>query len=290
MTCDEGEEMIDFSVNLSTQFADLPFLKRFAVAAAAGFEAVELSFPYDHAKEEIAEELRRHRLKLVLFNLPAGDGEQGERGIACQPDRIGEFQAGVDRAIEYASALGCRYLNCLAGVAPPDVPEPVLRRTFIDNLRFVTTKLMRVGMRLLIEPKNIRNDYLRCADQAVAIMNEVSARNLSLKYSVCHMLVTGEPSRAIARFLPRIAHIHIGDLSDRGGPTPADVVDCDGLLSFVDEIGYRGWIGCECTPQSRAEPDLCRLRRHGLGAVKHAVSYAAVSAGRHSLMGTGVTV
>jgi hydroxypyruvate isomerase len=280
--------MTDFSVNLSTQFAGLPFLNRFAAAAAAGFEAVEFTFPYAHSKEQIAEELHRHRLKLVLFNLPSGDREQGERGIACHPDRIDEFRAGVDQAIEYASALGCRYLNCLAGIAPAGIPEPTLRRTFVDNLRFAANKLMRAGMRLLIEAKNTRDVpgyYLYCTGQAVAIMDEVSARNLSLKYDVYHMQMMSEPTTAIARYLPLIGHIHVADLPDRRGSQPLDIIDYDSLLSFVDGIGYRGWIGYECNPQSCTEPDLSWLRRHGHGLVKHAVSYAAVSARHNAVPG-----
>jgi hydroxypyruvate isomerase len=269
--------MSDFSVNLSTQFAGLPFLNRFAAAAAAGFEAVEFSFPYDHPKERIADELRRHRLKLVLLNLPAGDCDQGEQGIACHPDRTGEFQASVDLAIGYASALGCRYLNCLAGIAPSGVPEPVLRRTFVDNLRSATRKLIRAGIRLLIEPKNgrdVHGYYLQSTGQAVSIMDEVRARNLSLKYDVSHMRGMDESPAVVARYLARIAHIQI---PGRRGPLP-DVVDCDDVLRFVDDIGYRGWIGYGCSLQSAGEPDLYWLRRHGLGAIKHAVSYGAVSA------------
>src|ERR1700741_2895474 len=95
--------MPKFAANLTMLFNEVPFLDRFAAAADAGFNAVEFLFPYPYQSAELAERLQQNRLKLVLHNLPAGNWEAGERGIACLPDRVGEFQQGVDRAIEYGT-------------------------------------------------------------------------------------------------------------------------------------------------------------------------------------------
>lgn len=110
-----------FSANLSMLFTEHAFLDRFEPAAKAGFKAVEFLFPYAFSIEDIKSRLDRHGLKLVLHNLPAGNWEAGERGIACHPDRVEEFRAGVAQAITYAQALGVRQLNCLAGKAPAGV-------------------------------------------------------------------------------------------------------------------------------------------------------------------------
>ena len=112
-----------FAANLTMMFNEVDFLERFEAAAKAGFKGVEYLFPYDYDKEKIAEKLNCNGLTQVLHNLPAGDWDGGERGIACLPDRVGEFQDGVGKAIEYATALGCRQVNCLAGIAPQGV-EP----------------------------------------------------------------------------------------------------------------------------------------------------------------------
>ena len=117
-----------FSANLSMLFTEVPFLDRFIRARRAGFEAVEFLFPYDRPAQHIRERLDDAGLQLVLHNLPAGDWEAGERGIACHPDRVDEFRRGVGRAIEYATALGVPRLNCLAGKAPAGVPDAVLRQ------------------------------------------------------------------------------------------------------------------------------------------------------------------
>ncbi|MGH6893036.1 MAG: TIM barrel protein, partial [Dongiaceae bacterium] len=108
-----------FAANLSMLFTELPFLERFGAASSAGFKGVEYLFPYDFPAEQIAQLLGRHGLTQVLFNLPAGNWGAGERGIACHPDRVGEFQDGVGKAIDYATALRCPQVNCLAGIAPP---------------------------------------------------------------------------------------------------------------------------------------------------------------------------
>ena len=100
--------MPNFAANLTMLFTELPFLDRFERAAKAGFDGVEFLFPYAFSAAEIKERLDAHGLEQVLHNLPAGDWDAGERGIACHPDRVDEFRAGVATAIDYAKALGVR--------------------------------------------------------------------------------------------------------------------------------------------------------------------------------------
>src|SRR5437773_10952026 len=110
--------MTKLAANLTMLFTELPFLERFGAAAKAGFKGVEFLFPYAYRVEEISDKLSTHGLELVLHNLPAGNWEAGERGIACHPDRVGEFKDGVDEALRYAKVLGVKQLNCLVGIAP----------------------------------------------------------------------------------------------------------------------------------------------------------------------------
>jgi hydroxypyruvate isomerase len=107
--------MPKFCANLTMLYNEVDFLERFAAAAKSGFKGVEYLFPYAYPAAQLRELLDRHKLVQVLHNLPPGDWAKGERGIACHPDRVGEFQDGVGKAIEYATALGCKQLNCLAG-------------------------------------------------------------------------------------------------------------------------------------------------------------------------------
>src|SRR6201998_3021135 len=146
--------MPKFAANLSMLFTELDFLPRFAAAARCGFTAVEYLFPYAYPKEQLAETLHKHGLTQVLHNLPAGNWDAGDRGIACHLDRVGEFQDGVERALDYARALGCRQINCLAGIAPESLTLSRTREVFVGNLKYAAPRLAAHGIKLLIEPIN----------------------------------------------------------------------------------------------------------------------------------------
>ena len=244
--------MTKFAANLSMLFTEVPFPDRFAAAAEVGFRGVEYLFPYALEKEDISERLRKHGLTQVLFNLPAGNWEAGERGIACHPDRVAEFQDGVGRAIDYARALGCTQINCLAGIAPAGVEAQVAHRALVENLRFAASKLEGAGITLLAEPVNtydIPGFFLNRSAQAIALFDEVGSPNLKLQYDIYHMQrMEGELANTIERLLPRIAHIQLADNPGRNEPGTGEI-NYPFLLSFIDRLGYDGWIGCEYKPR-----------------------------------------
>jgi len=257
--------MPDFAANLSTMFTELPFLARFGAAARCGFDAVELAFPYAFSKEELAGRLREHGLTLVAFNLPAGAWEEGERGIACDPGRVAEFRQGVRQAIDYAGAMNCRFVNCLAGARANGASDEATRQTLIENLGFAARHALSAGIMVLIEPVDIATlpaSYLHGTADAVALLDAVGARNVSLLYDVCHMHAMGEPVAAtIARHLTRIGHIQIAGWPGRSEPLSGEI-DYDGLLAFIDRIGHRGWVGCEYLPHADTEAGLTWMSRH----------------------------
>ena len=231
-------------------FEEVPFLERFAQARAAGFAGVEYPFPYAHPAAVLAEQLRAHRLEQVLINLPCGDFAHGERGIACQPARRAEFRDGVAIGIDYARALGCTRVNCLAGRAP-GIDDPLAFDTLVDNLRFAAAALADAGIRLLIEPiseRSMPGFYLQHSAQALQVMDAVASDNLWLQYDVFHMQVMeGDLAHGIERCLPRIAHIQIADNPGRHEPGTGEI-NYAFLLPHIDRLGYTGWIGCEYLP------------------------------------------
>ncbi|MYN12531.1 hydroxypyruvate isomerase [Pusillimonas sp. TS35] len=243
--------MPKFAANLTMLFGELGFLERFKAAAENGFTGVEYLFPYAYDKNVLAEKLSENGLRQVLHNLPAGDWDGGERGIACLPDRVGEFQAGVGRAIEYATALGCPQVNCLIGKAPEGVDADKVRATIVDNLRFAADKLKAAGIRLLIEPINtfdIPGFYLNRTDQAIALIDEVGTDNLWVQYDIYHaQRMEGELAATIARYLPRIGHIQLADNPGRNEPGTGEI-NYAWLLAQLDKLGYAGWVGCEYKP------------------------------------------
>ena len=253
-----------FAANLTMLFTEHPFLDRFERAAKAGFKAVEFLFPYAFPAEEIKARLQAHGLELVLHNLPAGDWDAGERGIACLPDRVDEFRNGVGRAIVYAKQLGVSQLNCLAGKAPAGVPDAQLRATFVANLRYAAAELKAANLKLLIEPINtfdIPGFYLNRTAQAISILDEVGAPNAYLQYDAYHMQrMEGELAATIEKHLGRIAHIQIADNPGRHEPGTGEI-DHGFLFRHLDRIGYAGHVGCEYKPATTTEAGLGWLQR-----------------------------
>ena len=251
--------MPKFAANLSMLFTEHPFLDRFEHAARAGFSAVEFLFPYAFEAAEIRRRLDAHGLTLVLHNLPAGDWEAGERGIACHPDRVAEFRAGVARAVEYAQALGVTQLNCLAGKVPAGVAPEVLHQTLVDNLRYAAAALKQAGLRLLIEPINhfdIPGFCLNTTAQAIALLDEVGADNALVQYDIYHaQRMEGELAATVQKHLARIGHIQLADNPGRHEPGTGEI-NWAFLLAHIDRIGYRGWIGCEYKPATTTEAGL----------------------------------
>jgi hydroxypyruvate isomerase len=245
--------MPKFSANLTMLFNEVDFLDRFEAATKVGFKGVEYLFPYAYARELLAERLAKHGLIQVLHNLPAGDWAKGERGIACLPDRVGEFQDGVGKAIEYATALRCTQINCLAGIAPAGGDASRLRETLIRNLQFAAAKLKTAGIRLLIEPCNTRDIpgfYLNHSQQALDIIRDVGSDNLFLQYDIYHMqIMEGDLAPTIQRHLASIRHMQLADNPGRNEPGTGEI-HYPFLFEFINNLGYAGWIGCEYKPRA----------------------------------------
>jgi len=240
-----------FAANLSLMFNELGFLERFAAARAAGFDGVEFLFPYAFDADQIAGRLQRYQLELALHNFPAGDWAAGERGMACDPRRVGEFQDTVELALEYALDLGVKRLHCLAGKLPPNVAPERAYATFVDNLRFAAAALAPHGIDLLIEPINNRDIpgyFLTHSAQAAAIIADAAVPNLFLQYDIYHMQrMEGDLAHTLRERLPLIRHIQLADVPGRHEPGTGEI-NFPFLFRTLDELGYDGWVGCEYIP------------------------------------------
>ncbi len=245
--------MPQFAANLSMLFTELPFMERFAAARTAGFEAVEYLFPYALDKSELAKALKANGLKQVLHNLPAGNWDAGDRGMACDPARVDEFRSGVTLGIEYATALGCPQLNCLAGKLPANVSADQARATLVANLAFAAERFKAAGLRLLMEPINyfdIPGFFLNRTDQAAAIQDDVGSDNLFIQYDIYHaQRMEGELGNTLKNNLARIGHIQLADNPGRNEPGTGEI-NYAWLFKHLDAIGYTGWVGCEYKPKT----------------------------------------
>jgi hydroxypyruvate isomerase len=245
-------------------FTELPFLDRFEAAAAAGFEGVEFLFPYEHDAADIAARLKANGLRQILFNLPAGNWAIGERGIAIYPNLIGEFRDSVTRAVRYAKALGCTQLHCLAGKAPVGADHRTLRKTYVENLAYAARVLADEGLTLLIEPINTRDVpgyFLDTTAKAADVIESIGVENLRLQYDVYHMqIMEGDLAPTISKYLKFIAHVQIADTPGRHEPGTGEI-NFPFIFEHLDNIGYRGWVGCEYNPRASTYESLAWFRQ-----------------------------
>ena len=200
-----------------------------------------------------------------------------------------EFNEGVDRAIDYATALGCSQLNCLAGMPPAGADPADVRATFVGNLQRAASKLKTAGMRLLIEPINTRdipNFFLSHTAQAIEIIRAVGSDNLFLQYNVYHMqIMEGDLTKPIERQLPQIAHMQVADPPLRNEPGSGEI-NFTNLFRAIDKLGYTGWIGCEYKPAGRRKTGWGGLGRTEL-CKSSVISRQSSSPGCHRRLVTG---
>ncbi len=252
-----------FAANLSMMYNEVPFLERFAAAAADGFEAVEYLFPYEHPAEAIAQRLRDNGLTQALFNLPPGNWAAGERGMACLPGREAEFAQSVQTALPYAQATGCRKLHAMAGLLPDGVSPDQARAIYVVNLRAAARALAPHGITLLIEPINNRDMpgyFLNYQQQAHDIVAEVGEANLKVQMDFYHcQIMEGDLTRRLQKHFDGVGHIQIAGVPDRHEPDQGEIHHPH-LFAQLDALGYDGWIGCEYRPAGNTSAGLGWLR------------------------------
>ncbi|HEY4201959.1 MAG TPA: hydroxypyruvate isomerase [Devosiaceae bacterium] len=251
--------MLKFNPNITLLYTEHAFMDRFAAAAADGFKGVEYRGPYDYPKEAIAEQLQQHGLKQVLFNFPAGNWNAGERGIACLPGRQEEFREGLKTAIEYADALDCKQLNCLAGIAPASVAHEAVEATLVENLRYAADRLADLGIKLQLEAINFIDNpgcFVSSTNHFERIHELVGSDNLYLQYDFYHLQVMqGDLIRNFQRLQPLIAHVQIADNPGRHEPGTGEI-NYDFILSELERLDYQGWVGCEYVPKGKTSDGL----------------------------------
>jgi hydroxypyruvate isomerase len=258
--------MNQFSLNLSTVFTELPFLKRFKSAKAAGFSYVECQFPYQEPTEKIKDELDENQLSLVLINLPPGNWEEGDRGLAIDPSRRDLFKSSVTEGIRYAKGLNCPNIHCMAGVLSSDLSKHEARRTFIENIKYAAAALSENDLTLLIEPINffdMPGYFLSDLHEAAKILDELHMENVKLQFDFYHMQrLHGNLLTNFERYIDHIGHVQIADVPGRHEPGTGEI-NYQYILRFLEKTSYTGLIGLEYTPKTTSERSFDWLQKGG---------------------------
>lgn len=253
-----------FAANLGFLYPEHAFLDRFAAARGDGFRAVEFAAPYPYEPAQLAEKLRANALECILMNLPMGDKSRGDFGIACRPERRDEFRAGIARGIEYAKALGCPKMNCIAGTVKEGEDREELRAVLVSNLRLAAREFKKAGLDVVVEPLNTHDvpGFLvaHCAD-AVEIIGEVGEDNVGLQCDLYHTAMMGDDPLATLRALRgSIRHIQFADVPGRGEPGTG-TLDVAPLFAEIDRMGYSGWVSAEYRPTRATSKTLAWMKQ-----------------------------
>lgn len=249
-----NHEMPKLAANLSMLFTELEFLDRFAAARKLGFRGVEMLFPYDFDKAEIASCLTSENLELVLFNTSPGDLHAGERGLAALPGREQEFRQSFELSLDYARTLSCRRLHFMAGVVPSSGDHRRYHDCFLANLSWAARLARSHELILLLEPLNPRDvpGYLiPTVAAAVSILDELRLDNVFLQFDAYHTQMNqGHLAETLRDHRRIIRHIQIAGVPGRHEPDEKQEINYSYLLPLIDGLGYDGWVGCEYRPRT----------------------------------------
>ena len=254
-----------FAANLGYLFTERPLIERFGAAAAAGFKAVELQFPYDHAPSDLRAELTRHGLvQLGLNTQPRPHG--GEAGLGAVPGREREFDEIFAKALDYAVAIGASAIHTLAGAVAPEL-RPAAERVFVANYSRAADLAAAKNVTLLIEPLNPRdraNYFLSRVEHAADVVKKVGAPNVRIQFDFYHVqIVGGDLIRRLEAHFPLVGHVQVAAVPSRREPDEGEV-NYPEIFAALDRLGYAGWIGCEYRPRTRTEEGLGWAKAYGV--------------------------
>ncbi len=239
------------AANLSLLFTELPLLQRVQAARMAGFDGVEIQFPYEVPAIQLAEALQRAGLPLVLMNLPAGDLMAGGAGLACVPARRGEFTAALQEALTYAAMLRPLKVNVLAGRLAADCGSDEAWACLTDNLRNTAQAFGVLNIGVLCEAINsldMPGFLLNTPQQMLDLLAAVEHANLALQLDLYHMARQGFDLPCVIRQLGgQIGHVQFADCPGRGEPG-SGLLDFRAALKMLEKVGYQGWLGAEYRP------------------------------------------
>ena len=257
--------MPKFAANLGYLFTERTLLERIDAAAASGFKAIELQFPYDVPASQVKAAIERNKLTVLGLNTPPGE-RNGEFGLAAVPGREKDWQILFARALDYITAIGGSAVHCLAGKVAPE-QRPAAERVYIENLQRAADLAAAKNITLLIEPINPRdrpNYFLNRIEHAADIIAKAGRPNIRMQFDFYHaQIVGGDLITRLEKFLPVVGHLQCAAVPIRHEPDDGEI-NYDYVFEAVDRLGYKGWIGCEYRPRGRTEDGLGWALQYGV--------------------------
>jgi len=257
--------MVKLEANLQFMFNEFELIDRYEQAAKAGFKGVELQAPYSLEIDQIKEKLYEHKLKHVIINLPVSDPDTNLGNIALRPDRKDLFLERLDLGLRYASNLGCIGINTGIGTKPEGFNDEEIYQTLIDNQKVASEKLFAKNIMALIEPINVVDQpgfFINTSKQGIQLIEKINHNNAFLLYDVYHMqIMEGDLIRTISSIIDKIGHVQIADNPGRNEPGTGEI-NYPKIFDVFDQIGYKGWVGCEYKPLVDTHSSLSWMKKN----------------------------
>lgn len=252
-----------FAANLSTLFKEVDFLDRFHEAASCGFKAVEFLFPYDYKKEELKKILDENKLEVALFNTVPGDPSKGEWGHAGVPGKEQDFKAEIENSLDYAIALNCKTVHVMSAVVPHPWEKEIYKRTFVKNIRMAAALFAKYDKHITMEAlcPEIKPNYLYHSQfETLELMEEIACDNVFIQLDIFHaQMVDGQLTHLIKDYVGKYGHVQIASAPDRHEPDEGEI-NYPYIFKLFDEVGYKGYIGCEYNPRTTTKEGLSWIK------------------------------
>jgi hydroxypyruvate isomerase len=258
--------------NISLMFGEIPFERRPAAAAAAGFRAIECWWPFATARpaprdvDGFVASVADAGVQLRGLNFYAGDMAGGERGVASHPLRRAEFDDSVAVAVDIGARLGVTgfnalYGNRLSGLSATDQHDAGLRA-----LAVAAERADDIGATVLVEPVSGVAAYpLKLAADALTVIGGVRERmqkgRIALLADLYHLTVNGDDvARVVTEHIDQIGHVQVADAPGRNEPGSGRIPIAE-LVDLLGRSGYPGGIGLEYIPSGDTVAGLTWLRQ-----------------------------
>ena len=244
--------MPKFAANLTMLFNEFDFLERFEQASKVGFKAVEFLWPYAYDKKDLSKLIKDLNLEVALFNTSAGDTVKGQWGRAAIPGCEQDAMEDIEKALDYAIALDCKTIHVMAGVIPHPWEKELCRQVFIKNMRKAADLFAKHNKFLTIEalcPESKPNYLYHSQYETLVLMEEIAKDNVFIQLDIYHaQMVDGNLSYLIKNYAGKYAHVQVSAAHSRHEPDEGEI-NYDYIFKLFDEVGYKGFIGCEYNPR-----------------------------------------
>lgn len=248
-----------FAVNVEMWFGSKSFLEKIEEAAKFGFPAIEF-WPFENKPiAEAAKLLKEKKVAVAQFTAwPFGT-------ILNNPkSNHDDFERKIEESCDIADQLDCSLFTVVIGNDIEGVTKEEMHAAAIRGLKRVAPICEKRGKTIIIEPMNPRNHPAHClygSTDAINICKAVGSSAVKINWDLYHMqIVEGDLCMRMREGIEYIGYLQLADNPGRHEPGTGEV-NYTRVFQEIKAIGYKGYVGLECTPEKDAWTAAQRIYR-----------------------------